>query len=98
MTIIYPAEFKGNQTFDSSSNVYYLGYGDARQSGFLPKHDGMTDHVLFIVLHKQGESRLRYKSEYRNSIHTITSEVDCRYHSDNLEYLLKTFKKFEEIL
>jgi hypothetical protein len=98
MTIIYPAEFKGNQTFDDESNVYYLDYGYAPQIEYLPKHDGMTDHVLFIVLHKEGESRLRYKSEYRNSIHTITSEVDCRYYSENLEHLLKTFKKFEEIL
>lgn len=98
MIVIYPEKFKGNQKFNDESNVYYLDYGYALQSEYLPKHDGMTDHVLFIVLHKEGESRLRYKSEYRNSTHTITSEVDCRYHSENLEHLLKIFKKFEEIL
>jgi hypothetical protein len=98
MTIIYPIEFKGNQKFDDESSVYYLDYGYALQSEYLPKHDGMTDHVLFLILHKEAESRLRYKSEYKNSIHTITSEVDCRYHSNNLEYLLNIFKKFEEIL
>ena len=99
MTVVYPEEFKGNQKFDYNEEVVEIIYWDQSEGITISKHDGMTDQIVLWVDHDIHQDRENYRSTYiGNGVHNFTTDVDCRYHSKNLDHLIKKLTQIEEIL
>lgn len=97
MTVVYPEEFKGNQKFPDGVDVIYWDHkGNAYPH---IKHDGMTDIIVLAVDHEEDEDQENYEIRYwGQSVHRFYTNVDCRYHSKNLDHLIKKLTQIEEIL
>lgn len=93
MILIYPRFFEKNApTFE---NVETLLFAPDLQ---IPS-SGMYDTMVMEVRHKEDEKDLNYSVVFdsKKNSHKVTTFVDCRYDSKNLELLVETFKKIEDI-
>jgi len=90
MTIFYPKKYKGNQIFKDDLNVLY--YDDI----LILYNDGFIDTFSLIISHCDNSEKLNYEIYYDDSKHTMTTNIDCRYPSNNIKQLLNWFSGMEE--
>jgi hypothetical protein len=96
MIIIYPKQFEGNQKFPEEIEV---SYRNSENWNYPVPIDGFLDTIIIDVHHKEGVDKMNYVASYNGgTLHVIKTEIDCNHHSDNLNYLIKVFQKFENIL
>jgi hypothetical protein len=94
MKILYPEKYQENAPksedvdFDNIVN-FHIGNN---LSGFL-------DTVVIVVEHCVNVHYLNFESWIEGRANTIYVKtlVDCRYHSDNLKFLIEKFRKIEEV-
>ena len=89
MIVVYPKEFKENAP--ENCNVIF-GVDNIENSG-------LYDQFYILVEHENDSAKLNYISIYDviNNIHFVKTKIDCRYSSNNLDMLIKKFKKIEEV-
>ena len=97
MTVVYPREFEGNQKFEEGVERQY--WEEFNYPEIVNPSAGMKDLIVLYVSHVSDEIRENYNAWYiEKSNHKFTTYVDCRYHSKNLNHLIKKLTQIEEIL
>jgi hypothetical protein len=94
MIVIYPKKYEKNspKEFDDVEIIKSDDWVDVIPSG-------MFDTFVIVVSHMEKISDMNYKISFNNksNLHTIITNVDCNFNSQNLDFLIKKIKKWEDI-
>lgn len=95
MIIVYPEQFKINVPTHSRSEIIF----DGDDLNINEKFSGLYDTVFLVVNHSEDSHALNYNSllDQSRNIHHVTTFIDCRYHSSNLDIIINMFQKWEDI-
>ncbi len=94
MIVFYPKQYEKNAP-NNRLGVEVI----VSDSYTFPTSSGMYDTFVIIVKHLDGVGKLNYCCEYADNgnLHVINTNIDCNFHSNNLETLIDKFKQTEEI-
>lgn len=94
MIVVYPRHFEEN-----APKINEVVFDDEHDQKLTEILSGLYETFVIYVFHREDTSDLNYIATKNRSenLHEISTMIDCRYPSKNLDLLINKFKKIEEV-